>query len=80
MSHLAHRLLASPANFIGEPNDQESDMQAVFNAQLTAQPALVQYDLDMDDTPVPVSAHERVGLALARDYALHGITPPIAHL
>ncbi|HEY0955348.1 MAG TPA: hypothetical protein VGE36_11365 [Roseateles sp.] len=55
-------------------------MQAVFNAQLTAQPALVQYDLDMDDTPAVVSAHERVGLALGRDYALHGITPPIAHL
>jgi len=34
----------------------------------------------MDDTPAPLSAHERVGLALGRDYALHGITPPIAHL
>ncbi len=55
-------------------------MQAVLNASTATQPALVQYDLDMDDTPSAVSAHERVGLALGRDYALHGLTPPIAHL
>jgi hypothetical protein len=59
-------------------------MQAVVNTQATAQihahPTLVQFALDMDDTPSPVSAHERVGLALGRDHALHGITPPIAHL
>jgi hypothetical protein len=62
-------------------------MQAVFNtaAHVTAKAnvqaaALVQFALDMDDTPATVSAHERVGLALGRDHALHGITPPIAHL
>jgi hypothetical protein len=59
-------------------------MQAVFNAptaaQTTAHPALVQFALDMDDTPATVCAHERIGLALGRDYALHGVTPPIAHL
>jgi len=59
-------------------------MQAVLNAQATAQviahPAVVQFALDMDASPSPVSAHERIGLALGRDYALHGITPPIAHL
>lgn len=55
-------------------------MQAVPNVNVIAHPALVQFALDMDDTPAPVSAHERVGLALGRDYALHGITPPIAHL
>lgn len=58
-------------------------MQAVINAQITPRlqsSPLVQFDLDMDDTSVLVSAHERTGLALGRDYALHGITPPIAHL
>lgn len=55
-------------------------MQAVLNAQLNTRPALVQFDLDMDAAPAPVSAHERTGLALGRDYALHGLTPPIAHL
>jgi hypothetical protein len=57
-------------------------MQAVHNvsANVIDHPALAQFALDMDDTPAPVSAHERVGLALGRDYALHGITPPIAHL
>jgi hypothetical protein len=55
-------------------------MQAVLNAPLSSQPALVQFDLDMDDAPASVSTHERVGLALGRDYALHGLTPPIAHL
>ena len=55
-------------------------MQAVQNATVIAHPALAQFALDMDDTPAPVSAHERIGLALGRDYALHGITPPIAHL
>jgi hypothetical protein len=55
-------------------------MQAVHTAQIHAHPALAQFALDMDDTPAVVSAHERVGLALGRDYALHGITPPIAHL
>jgi len=56
-------------------------MQAVFNAtQAATRPALVQFDLDMDDAPATISAHERVGLALGRDYALHGVTPPIAHL
>ena len=43
--------------------------------------ALVQFSLDMDSpAETAVSAHERIGLALGRDYALHGITPPIAHL
>ena len=55
-------------------------MQAVTTAQIHAHPALAQFTLDMDDTPAQVSAHERVGLALGRDYALHGLTPPIAHL
>ncbi|MBW8845000.1 MAG: hypothetical protein JF607_08525 [Burkholderiales bacterium] len=55
-------------------------MQAVLNSPIAARPALVQFDLDMDDAPAPISAHERTGLALGRDYALHGITPPIAHL
>jgi len=44
-------------------------------------PALVQFDLDMGDAPAAtIGAHERTGLALGRDYALHGLTPPIAHL
>ncbi|RZL38517.1 MAG: hypothetical protein EOP35_05585 [Rubrivivax sp.] len=59
-------------------------MQAVLNAKISAptaaQTALVQFALEMDDTPALVSSHERVGLALGRDYALHGMTPPIAHL
>ncbi|HEV6964411.1 hypothetical protein, partial [Roseateles sp.] len=59
-------------------------MQAVFHAHdataQAARPAFVQFDLDMDDAPAGLSAHERVGLALGRDYALHGLTPPIAHL
>lgn len=56
-------------------------MQAVLNTQAhTAHPALVQFALDMGDAPATVSAHERTGLALGRDYALHGLTPPIAHL
>ena len=56
-------------------------MQAVFNVQNNAaQTAFVQFDLDMDEAPASLSAHERVGLALGRDYALHGLTPPIAHL
>jgi hypothetical protein len=55
-------------------------MQAVVTAQIHAHPALVQFALDMDDTPALVSAHERIGLSLGRDYALHGLTPPIAHL
>jgi hypothetical protein len=61
-------------------------MQAVLSTQI-ATPLksieLVQFDLDMDDAPASArefSAHERTGLALGRDYALHGITPPIAHL
>ena len=55
-------------------------MQAILNTQAAVQTPLVQFDLDMDDAPAAVSAHERTGLALGRDYALHGITPPIAHL
>jgi len=55
-------------------------MQAVINTQIAARPALVQFDLDMDDAPAAISAHERTGLALGHDYALHGVTPPIAHL
>ena len=58
-------------------------MQAVFNNTAAANlntAALVQFALDMDDAPAAVSAHERVGLALGRDFALHGLTPPIAHL
>lgn len=56
-------------------------MQAILNAtQIHTRPALVQFDLDMDEAPAAVSAHERNGMALGRDYALHGITPPIAHL
>jgi hypothetical protein len=54
-------------------------MQAVLNTH-NARPALVQFALDMDEAPATASVHERVGLALGRDYALHGITPPIAHL
>ena len=55
-------------------------MQAALNTQTASHLALVQFALDMDDTPPLVSAHERIGLALGRDYALHGITPPMAHL
>lgn len=58
-------------------------MQAVRHTTTTAQPAFTQFHLDMDDRAVSTceaSAHERVGLALGRDYALHGVTPPIAHL
>ena len=55
-------------------------MQAALNSQVPAYPALVQFALEMDDVPATVSAHERVGLALGRDFALHGLTPPIAHL
>lgn len=54
-------------------------MQAVLNAH-TAHPALIQFPLDMGDAPAATSVHERTGLALGRDYALHGLTPPIAHL
>lgn len=49
-----------------------------------------QYELVMDLPQEPsasttprspiVSGHEQVGLALGRDHALYGITPPIAHL
>jgi len=55
-------------------------MQTAINVHAAARPALVQFGLDMDAAPAPVSAHERIGLALGRDYALHGLTPPIAHL
>lgn len=55
-------------------------MQAAINVHALPRPALVQFDLDMDHAPAAVSAHERTGLALGRDYALHGVTPPIAHL
>ncbi|MGQ3052755.1 MAG: hypothetical protein ACT6S0_13300 [Roseateles sp.] len=55
-------------------------MQAVLNRQIATRPALVQFDLGLIDAPTAVSAHERTGLALGRDYALHGLTPPIAHL
>ncbi|MFT7776142.1 hypothetical protein [Roseateles sp.] len=56
-------------------------MQAVLNTRIQpAHPALAQFALDMGDAPSTTSAHERVGLALGRDYALHGLTPPIAHL
>ncbi|RZJ09251.1 MAG: hypothetical protein EOP39_11895 [Rubrivivax sp.] len=57
-----------------------ANVSANVVANVVAHPALVQFALDMDDTPATVSAHERIGLALGRDYALHGITPPIAHL
>lgn len=50
-------------------------------ALTTPRTALVQFDLDMDRAAdATLSAHERTGLALGRDYALHGLTPPIAHL
>lgn len=40
-----------------------------------------QYELAMDTPAVlTASSHEHVGLALGRDHALFGITPPIAHL
>jgi len=55
-------------------------MQAVHNTAAATQTALVQFDLDMDHAPAAINAHEHVGLALGRDYALHGVTPPIAHL
>ncbi|MBV8033947.1 hypothetical protein [Roseateles sp.] len=58
-------------------------MQAALNTTQVARPALVQFDLGLNDTPAAsreASAHERIGLALGRDYALHGLTPPIAHL
>jgi hypothetical protein len=55
-------------------------MQAAINVHAQTRPAVVQFDLALADTPDPISAHERTGVALGRDYALHGITPPIAHL
>ncbi|PTT93273.1 hypothetical protein DBR42_00275, partial [Pelomonas sp. HMWF004] len=55
-------------------------MQAVLNTTASRTPSLVQFDLGIDDTLPLISAHERTGIALGRDYALHGITPPIAHL
>ncbi|MFT7722391.1 MAG: hypothetical protein QM788_06130 [Roseateles sp.] len=56
-------------------------MQAALTRPTAARPALVQYDLDMAaGAPASVSAHEQAGLALGRDHALHGVTPPIAHL
>jgi hypothetical protein len=55
-------------------------MQAVLNPQAAVQTTVVQFDLGLIDAPAAISAHERIGLALGRDYALHGITPPIAHL
>lgn len=55
-------------------------MQAVLNTPASTQPTVVQFDLGLVDTPTAISAHERVGLALGRDHALHGLTPPIAHL
>jgi hypothetical protein len=40
-----------------------------------------QYELAIDAAPTPTaSRHEATGLALGRDYALYGITPPIEHL
>lgn len=55
-------------------------MQAVLDSHAIPRPVLVQFDLDMDTAPAAVSVHERTGQALGRDYALHGLTPPIAHL
>lgn len=50
-------------------------------ATLPTRPAVVQFALDIDaPAPCPAHAHEQVGLALGRDYALHGLTPPIGHL
>ena len=83
MSDLAQRLPHKARDFIGVPSNQEPDMQAVLNRTVPTSAALVQFALDMDDTPAAsreASAHERIGLALGRDYALHGVTPPIAHL
>ena len=43
--------------------------------------ASAQYELAIDAAPTPTaSRHEATGLALGRDYALYGITPPIEHL
>lgn len=80
MSHQAPKLISKARDSSASPANQESDMQAVLNIVQATQPALVQFDLDMDDAPATISAHERNGLALGRDYALHGVTPPIAHL
>lgn len=83
MSDLLQRLPSKARDFIGVPSHLEPDMQAVLTAHAALQPALVQFPLDMDDTPAAAreaSAHERIGLALGRDHALHGVTPPIAHL
>lgn len=55
-------------------------MHAVLDQAPRHAQALVQFALDMDEAPAAISTHERVGLALGRDYALHGLTPPIAHL
>lgn len=55
-------------------------MQAAIHTPIQTRPALVQFDLDMGEAPAAIGAHERTGLALGRDYALHGLTPPISHL
>lgn len=83
MSDLAHRLVSKARELTASLKSKEPMMQAATHLHALAQPALVQFALDMDDTPAAAreaSAHERTGLALGRDYALHGITPPIAHL
>jgi len=73
MSDLARRLPHKARDFIGVPSNQEPDMQAVLNRTVPASAALVQFALDMDDTPAAsreASAHERIGLALGRGQTL----------
>lgn len=46
-----------------------------------ASASATQYELAIDAPATPTaSGHERTGLALGRDYALFGLTPPIEHL
>jgi hypothetical protein len=51
------------------------------SSHLQATAAAAQYELAIDATPsAAASGHARTGLALGRDYALFGLTPPIEHL
>ena len=56
MSDLLQRLPSKARDFIGVPSHLEPDMQAVLTAHAALQPALVQFPLDMDDTPAAARA------------------------
>ena len=53
-------------------------MVQIAAASLRSEPA--QYELSVD-MPAPIrSSHEQRGFALGRDFAAHGLTPPVEHL